>query len=72
MYPLQSVLRNLLMGTKVTGDLSADPQEMARAMKTAQLMQYGVIVVSAVPMLCVYPFIQKYFVKGVMVGSVKG
>ena len=38
----------------------------------AQTLKYGVIIVSTVPVLCIYPFIQKYFVKGVMVGSVKG
>ena len=42
------------------------------AAKNAQLMQYGIIIVAALPVLCVYPFVQKYFVKGVMVGAVKG
>ena len=40
--------------------------------KMAEQMKYGIIVVSAVPLLCVYPFLQKYFVKGVTVGAVKG
>ena len=38
----------------------------------AQLIRYGVMIVSTVPMMILYPFIQKYFVKGVMIGSVKG
>ena len=39
---------------------------------SAETLKYAVIMVSAIPILCVYPFVQKYFVKGVMVGSVKG
>jgi len=72
LYPLQSILRNLLMGSKMTADLLIRPEEAIKALRQSQLMQYGVIMVAAVPMLCVYPFIQKYFVKGVMIGSVKG
>ena len=37
-----------------------------------ELVQYAVIIVATAPILCVYPFIQKYFVKGVMIGSIKG
>lgn len=73
LYPLQAVLRRLLIGSKLLADLMAtDPEAAEVALKQAQLMQYGVIIVAALPMLCVYPFIQKYFVKGVMVGAVKG
>lgn len=72
LYPLQSVLRDLLMSSKLTDDLLADPEQMEEAYQRAQTMKYCVIIAAAGPMLCVYPFIQKYFVKGVMVGSVKG
>ena len=71
-YPLQTVLRDLLMSSRVTADLLIDADDVTRAMREAQVMQYGVIIAAALPMLCIYPFIQKYFVKGMMVGSVKG
>ena len=41
-------------------------------MQMLQVIKYAVIVVATVPMMCVYPFLQKYFVQGVMIGSVKG
>ncbi len=72
-FPLQLVLREILIGT--TGTISADVtdvdaiQEMQRIAAT---IKYGVIVVASIPMLVLYPFVQKYFVKGVMIGSVKG
>ena len=44
---------------------------MADKAMLSETLKYAVIVVSTVPILCVYPFIQKYFVKGVMVGAVK-
>jgi len=72
LYPLQTVLRDLLMTTKMQSDMMEDPEMAERAIRTAQLMQYGVIMVAAIPMLCVYPYVQKYFVKGAMVGAVKG
>ena len=72
LYPLQNVLRDLLMSSRLTADLLEDPEAYEIAYKQTLLMKYCVILVATVPMLCVYPFIQKYFVKGVMVGSVKG
>jgi len=73
LYPLQAVLKNLLISNKMLSDmLTEDPEMLEEAMRQTQLMQYGVIMVAAIPMLCVYPFIQKYFVKGVMIGAVKG
>lgn len=73
LYPLQIVLRNLLMSSKMSNDLLlSDPEAMKEAYERAQAMKYCVIIAAAAPMLCIYPFIQKYFVKGVMVGSVKG
>jgi len=49
-----------------------DPAAAERKMKLAQTIKYGVIAVSTVPVLCMYPLVQKHFVKGIMIGSVKG
>ena len=70
--PLQLVLREMLISTQslsvlVQGDASAQQR-----MKMVNIMQYAVIVVATVPMLVIFPFVQKYFVKGVMIGAVKG
>lgn len=68
-FPLQLVLREILIESKVEAiDLEL---EAARA-DLSNLLKFGLIVVSTVPILCVYPFIQKYFMKGVMIGSLKG
>ena len=45
---------------------------MAQQQSLTSIMQYGIIVVSTLPMMVVFPFVQKYFVKGVMIGAVKG
>lgn len=72
--PLQSFLRDILMSNKMTlNDMQGLDAAAAEArMRLAQTLKYSVIIVSTVPVLCIYPFIQKYFVKGVMIGSVKG
>jgi len=72
LMPLQNILRDLLLSAELMTDLMEDPKLAQQAYEQAQLMKYGVIIVVALPMMCLYPFIQKYFVKGVMVGAVKG
>lgn len=52
--------------------ISGDPELFVQQKQLSELIKYGVIVVSSLPMLMLYPFIQKHFVKGIMVGSVKG
>lgn len=78
-YPLQLVLKKILYAVQTSisgiGENSANTEDMdllREAMDKVQLIKYGAIVVSTVPVICIYPFIQKYFVKGVMVGSLKG
>lgn len=68
-YPLQLVLRNLLLTTQLSPETS--DSGMAQLLNL-QSMEYGVIVIASVPVLILYPFIQKHFVKGVMVGAIKG
>lgn len=71
--PLQLYLREILLMAQSTADLmESDPQAAALLNRMVEVIKYGVIVVSTVPIICVYPFLQKYFVKGVMIGSVKG
>jgi len=72
MAPLQIIVRRLVMSSKILADMATDPEMMEELIEQTQLMQYGIIIVASVPVLCVYPFVQKYFVKGVMVGAVKG
>ncbi|WP_308636512.1 carbohydrate ABC transporter permease [Paenibacillus silvisoli] len=69
-FPLQIILRNMV----VLGEMSGQTQEIGGIYSsvTATNIKYAVIIVAVVPILMVYPFIQKYFVKGVMIGSLKG
>lgn len=77
-YPLQLVLRDILVVVDNTrnvagtsgGDQMAQMQMDAQALR--ELLKYGLIIVSSLPVLVLYPFLQKYFVKGVMIGSLKG
>lgn len=69
LQPLQIVLRNIIINNEAATQ-SEDYAEEAERIK--QLLKYSTIVVSVVPVLIIYPFVQKHFVKGVMIGSVKG
>ena len=60
-YPLQLILREIL--------ILSDTDE---GFMMSETIQFATIVVATIPILCVYPFIQRYFVKGIMVGAVKG
>ena len=74
LYPLQLVLRDILINNTMTSQSGSgsDAQAIVEMRRQAQLIKYSSIVVSTVPMLILYPFLQKYFVKGIMVGSLKG
>ena len=72
LFPLQVFLRDILVLNSVDTSAMMDPEE-ARALEGMRdLLKFSLIVVSTVPILCIYPAIQKYFAKGVMVGSLKG
>lgn len=71
-YPLQLILRNILIQSQPSGNMLLDIENLAAQRKITELIKYGVIIVAAIPLLILYPFLQRYFVKGVMIGSVKG
>ena len=71
-YTLQMVLKEILSAAQVDSSTFTDPTELAKMAGSSDVMKYALIVVASVPMLIVYPFIQKFFEKGVMIGSVKG
>ena len=70
MWPLQMVLRRILLLTKQLANM--DPEMAEYYAQLANQMKYAVVVIASAPLLIIYPFIQKYFDKGVMMGSVKG
>ncbi|MBR6185680.1 MAG: carbohydrate ABC transporter permease, partial [Clostridia bacterium] len=71
MYPLQLILRNIIVTAEASaGDMNLMDPNFVEPPK--QSIKMAVIVVATVPIMCVYPFLQKYFVKGVMVGALKG
>lgn len=72
LYPLQIVLRNILVQNQFDSQMMMDVASMEQQKGLAELIKYSVIVVSSLPMLILYPFIQKHFVKGVMIGAIKG
>ncbi|TYP71883.1 carbohydrate ABC transporter permease [Paenibacillus methanolicus] len=72
-YPLQLVLRNILViQNELASQFVTDVESAEVQQRVASLLKYGVIVIASLPLLIAYPFIQRYFVKGVMIGSVKG
>ena len=75
-WPLQLELRNILLlnSNTMTKEFITEEmrKEQARREALANMMKYSLIIISSIPMLIVYPFVQKHFVKGVMIGSVKG
>lgn len=71
LFPLQLILREILIEND-TASMTAGSGDAADLTSIAEIVKYAVIVFATVPILCVYPFLQKYFVKGIMIGSVKG
>ena len=72
-YPLQLILREILLMANVDFTrAAANPELYYRNQQLSEILRYGTIIISALPLMILYPFIQKYFVKGVMIGSVKG
>ena len=76
-FPLQLVLRSILIQNSMQlvtkNNLSGEAMKaIEKQRQTVELMKYSLIIISSIPVLVIYPFVQKHFVKGVMIGSVKG
>lgn len=74
LYPLQLILREILIQNRMSQEMmeSMTIEEMEAREGLAELLKYSLIVIASVPVLVMYPFVQKYFVKGVMIGALKG
>jgi putative aldouronate transport system permease protein len=70
LYPLQLILRNILITNQMQSNLGTG-EAAEIAMRLANLMRYSVIIIATLPIMCIYPFVQKYFNQGVMIGAVK-
>ena len=71
MQPLTIVLREILIQNQIDPTMLTDASAMAKLQGMTELLKYAVIVVASVPVLAIYPFVQKYFVKGVAIGALK-
>lgn len=74
LYPLQLILRDILITnqSQSTMMLADSPELINEMLRKSESMKYGIVIVSSLPVLILYPFLQKYFVKGVMIGAIKG
>jgi multiple sugar transport system permease protein/putative aldouronate transport system permease protein len=72
LFPLQLVLRGILIQNQIDPSMMMNEEDLVARQGLADLLKYSLIVVATVPVLVIYPFVQKHFVKGVMIGSVKG
>jgi putative aldouronate transport system permease protein len=70
LYPLQLVLRSIIIQNNSSGLM--DAMKMVERQQLAELLKYSLIVIATLPVLIIYPFVQRYFVQGMLVGSVKG
>ncbi|MCU6797298.1 carbohydrate ABC transporter permease [Paenibacillus sp. WQ 127069] len=72
LFPLQIILRDILIQNEVDPASITDPELMTKKQGLADLLKYSIIIVASLPVWLVYPFVQKHFVQGVMIGSIKG
>ena len=72
MYPLQIILREILISNTIDMERIVDEATLAAKQGMADLLKYALIIVSSLPVLILYPFVKKHFLKGVMIGALKG
>ena len=72
LFPLTIFLREILTAAQIEPEAVDDPEYLMRLAEAANIIKYALIIVTIVPVIILYPFVQKYFVKGIMVGSIKG
>jgi multiple sugar transport system permease protein/putative aldouronate transport system permease protein len=72
LYPIQLVLRSILIQNQIDPSMVTSEEDLVARQGLADLLKYSLIVVATTPMLLIYPFVQRHFVKGVMIGSIKG
>ncbi|NSW91459.1 MAG: carbohydrate ABC transporter permease [Firmicutes bacterium] len=72
LFPLQLILREILIQNKFSEEMLVDEESILKRQLMAESLKYGLIVVASAPVIAIYPLIQKHFVKGIMVGSIKG
>lgn len=74
LFPLQLYLKQILISTQIDPNMLqlGDAMSIAQMARLASIMKYAIMIVSIIPLLVLYPFLQRYFIKGVMIGSIKG
>ncbi len=72
LYPLQIILRDILIAAQLQNEMVSDAESIEEKMRVAETIKYGVIIFASAPVLALYPFLQRYFIKGVMIGAIKG
>ena len=72
LFPLQIIMREILIENSMSQEMTLDTELLIHKQNVADMIKYSLIMVASVPLWCIYPFIQKYFVQGVMIGSIKG
>jgi putative aldouronate transport system permease protein len=71
-YPLQLILREILIKDEMEGMVNVGDGSHAKTIMDQEAVKYAVVVIANLPILLLYPFLQKYFVKGIMIGALKG
>ncbi|MBE0698493.1 MAG: carbohydrate ABC transporter permease, partial [Anaerolineaceae bacterium] len=72
LFPLQTILRQILVQNQFDISNVSNVQDMLQRQGLRELLKYALIVITSVPVLLIYPFVQKHFVKGMLIGAIKG
>ena len=71
-FPLQLILRDILIQATFAEEMDVYDESAMEMMMLAESIKYGMIIVASVPVMLLYPFVQRHYVKGIMVGAIKG